>query len=424
MTATHRRIRVGYVLKMFPRFSETFVLNEILELERQGLEIEIFSILPPTEGRYHPRLSELRSGIHYVPASGHADFWNGLRKNVASIERRKNGYGKALWHALGSPTEADLKNFMRASFIAEASLGLQLDHLHAHFADAPAQVAMYASMMTGIPYSFTAHAKDIYHRDVNWELQRDVAMGSAFLVTVSAANRDYLRQNLPKAAWPKIVRLYNGVNLDVFVPPKVPRKNNVVLSVGRLVEKKGFRYLIQAVGVLQGKGLRVDCRIIGDGEEKAALGSLISELNLGRAVRLLGGLPQDRVLKHMQEAAVLVLPAVVADDGNRDALPTVLLEALAAGLPVISTDVVGIPEILDKGRCGLLVTQKDPEALAEAMAAALGDAKLRRRLSRLGRDKAERAFDIRRNVSRLRRFLVLSGRKAKGRHSLKPWKTA
>jgi glycosyltransferase involved in cell wall biosynthesis len=424
MTATSRGIRVGYVLKMFPRFSETFVLNEVLELERQGLEVEIFSILPPTEGRFHPRLSKLCAGIRYLPASGYLDFWNSLRRNRASLEGRRKGYGRALWHALGSPTEAGLKNFMRASFIAETSLDLQLHHLHAHFADTPAQVTMYASMMTGIHYSFTAHAKDIYHQDVNWDLLRDVATNSAFLVTVSEANRGYLERKLPGPAWPKIVRLYNGINLDVFVPPKAKRAENVVLSVGRLVEKKGFRYLIEAVGVLKNRGLNVDCRIIGEGEDKTALRSLISGLKLGRSVTLLGGLPQDRVLEHMQEAAVFVLPAVIAGDGNRDALPTVLLEALATGLPVISTDVVGIPEVLDKGKCGLLVAQRDTEALAEGMAMALRNAKLRRRLARLGRDKVEKAFDIRRNVSRLHRLLVLSARKAKRAHSVKRGRNA
>ncbi|MEW5901669.1 MAG: glycosyltransferase, partial [Acidobacteriota bacterium] len=413
-----------YVVKMFPRFSETFILNEILELERQGLEVEIFSILPPTEGRFHPRLAKLRAGIRYLPTSGYLEFWNSLRQTRARLQHRKRAYGQALWHALGLPTEAGLKYFMRASFIAESSLDLQLNHLHAHFADEPALVAMYASIMTGIPYSFTAHAKDIYHQDVHWSLLRDIAMNSAFLVTVSRANRDYLRKNLPPSAWAKIICLYNGVNLDVFLPPKARRKDNVALSVGRLVEKKGFRYLIEAIGILKRQGFNVDCRIIGDGEEKNALRSLISQLNLGQTVKLLGGLPQDGVLKHMQEAAVFVLPAVIAEDGNRDALPTVLLEALATGLPVISTDVVGIPEILDHGNCGLMVTQRDPEALAQAMVAALRDSRLRQSLSRAGRAKVEKDFDIRRNVFRLRRLLTSSVRKARGRLSLEPWRAA
>jgi glycosyltransferase involved in cell wall biosynthesis len=413
MIAKAKGIRIGYVLKMFPRFSETFVLNEILELERQGLEVEIFSIRPPTEGRFHPQLSKLRAGIRYLPSPSYPDFWSRLRRILARVQQHRKGYGQALWHALACPTDAGLKYFMRAAYIAETSLDLGLNHLHAHFADEPALVTMYASMMTGIPYSFTAHAKDIYHKDVHLGLLRDIAMNSAFLVTVSRSNRDHLRKNLPRASWPKIVRLYNGVNLDIFLPPKAPRKDAVVLSVGRLVEKKGFRYLIEAVGILQRQGFRLDCRIIGDGEEKGALKSLISQLNLGRAVRLLGGLPQDAVLKNMEEAAIFVLPAIIADDGNRDALPTVLLEAMATGLPVISTDVVGIPEILDKGKCGLIVAQKDSEALAKAMAGLLRHPRQRRRLSRLGREKVEKDFDIRRNVLRLHRRLVSSARNHK-----------
>jgi len=412
MTAPSRRVRIGYVLKMFPRFSETFVLNEILELERQGLDVEIFSILPPSEGRFHPRLSKLQARIRYLPTPGYPEFWKILRKSRAMLEKHKKGYGRALWHALTSPTETGLKNVMRASLIAETSLDLRLNHLHAHFADTPAQVTMYASMMTGIPYSVTAHAKDIYHQDADWGLLRDIALNSAFLVTVSEANRDYLRRKLPPTVRDKIVRLYNGINLEVFLPAMGKRKGNVVLSVGRLVEKKGFRYLIESIGLLRRQGLKVDCRIIGDGEDHDALRSLVSKLNLARSVRLLGGMPQDRVLKQMQEATVFVLPAVIADDGNRDSLPTVLLEAMATGLPVISTDVAGIPEILDRGECGLLVTQKDPDALAGAIAAAIRDEKLRRRLARLGRDKVRRTFDIRRNVRRLRLLLSASARRA------------
>ncbi len=414
MTQKAKGIRIGYVLKMFPRFSETFVLNEILELERQGLEVEIFSIRPPTEGRFHPHLSKLRAGIRYLPSPGYSDFWSHLRQIRARVQEHRKGYGRALRHALACPTDSGLKYFMRAAFIAETALDLQLHHLHAHFADEPALVTMYASMMTGIPYSFTAHAKDIYHKDVHWRLLRDIAMNSAFLVTVSRSNRDYLRKNLPPACRPKIVRLYNGVNLDIFLPPKSPRSDAVVLSVGRLVEKKGFRYLIEAIDILQRQGVKLDCRIIGDGEEKIALKSLILKLNLGRTVKLLGGLPQDVVLRSMQEAAVFVLPAIIADDGNRDALPTVLLEAMATGLPVISTDVVGIPEILDKGKCGLIVAQKDSEGLAKAMAGLLRHPRQRRRLSRRGREKAERDFDIRRNVFRLRRLLASSARNYKG----------
>jgi colanic acid/amylovoran biosynthesis glycosyltransferase len=418
MTKRAKGIRIGYVLKMFPRFSETFVLNEILELERQGLEVEIFSILPPTEGRFHPHLSKLRAGIRYLSSSGYHDFWNHLRQIRAGVQQYRKGYGRALWHALACPTDAGLRYFMRASQIAEASLDLQLSHLHAHFADEPAQVTMYASMMTGIPYSFTAHAKDIYHKDVHWGLLRDIAMNSAFLVTVSRCNQDYLRNKLPPVSRPKIIRLYNGVNLDMFLPPKARRKDIAVLAVGRLVEKKGFRYLIEAIGILQRQGFRMDCQIIGEGDEKNALKSLISQLNLGHTVRLLGGLPQDAVLRSMQEASIFVLPAVIADDGNRDALPTVLLEAMATGLPVVSTDVVGIPEILDRGKCGLMVAQKDPGALAEAIAGLLRNPGLRRRLSRRGREKVEKDFDIRRNVFRLRRLLASSARKFKGSWSL------
>lgn len=400
------KMRVGYILKMFPRFSETFIMNEILELERRGVDITVFSVLPPTDGRFHSQISGLRAKVIYLPPHSYSEFWRNLRSSLDWLKKRKKGYSRALWHALECSTDSALKYFIRAGFIAEWTRKLRLNHLHSHFASSPTHIAMYTSMMTNIPYSFIAHAKDIYHHSVDWKLFRDLVKHASFTVTVSDANKNYISNRIGNLYSDKIHRLYNGLDLKHFNMNSTGRPENRILAVGRLVEKKGFSHLIKAMRILHNRGRKLECRIIGDGEERASLESQISENNLKRTVKLEGALPLDEVLARMKKATVLVLPAVIAKDGNRDALPTVLLEAMAVGLPVISTDVVGIPEVLNNGGCGLLIEQKNPAALAGAIETLLDDKILRSRLARAGRRKVEKDFNITKNVRRLHKLMA------------------
>ncbi|MBM3285696.1 MAG: glycosyltransferase family 4 protein, partial [Candidatus Aminicenantes bacterium] len=192
MMKTSQKLRVGYILKMFPRFSETFILNEILELERRGVEVAIFSLIPPTDGRFHSRMSELQAKIHYLPSLSYSEFWARLRQSPDLVKKQKRGYARALWHALECSKNSAMKYFIRAGIIADWCREMRLDHIHSHFASSPAHVAMYVSMMTGIPFSFIAHAKDIYTNDVDWRLFRELVKRSSFTVTVSDSNRDFI----------------------------------------------------------------------------------------------------------------------------------------------------------------------------------------------------------------------------------------
>jgi colanic acid/amylovoran biosynthesis glycosyltransferase len=396
---------VGYVLKRFPRLSETFILNEVLELERQGQRVEIFSLMRPEGGIQHRQLAEVRARVTYLPE----------KIALRDLAVREAEHAERLFQErlLGEVIDAGtglgpLPRWMQAAAIAMLARSRGIRHLHAHFASDAATVAMLAGRMTRIPFSFTAHAKDIFDESVDLELLKEKIREARFVVTVSEYNRRYLTSLMRDARdAEKIVRLYNGIDLEQFHPEaSVPREPDLVLAVGRLVEKKGFIHLVRAWGRLRDRGCAYRCVLVGDGPERKSLAREIEALGLEEQFHLAGAMPQEQLLQLLRRAALFVLPCVVSASGDRDALPTVLLEALAVGLPAISSELVGIPEIVDHGVSGLLVPPGDATALAEAIEQVMADAELRERLGRAGPIKAQAAFDLCRNVRALRRLLA------------------
>jgi glycosyltransferase involved in cell wall biosynthesis len=390
---------VAYILKMYPRFSETFVLSEILELERQGVPLHVFSLKRPDDGVFHADVARVRARVTYLPesivfaprvfAEAHRDVY---RKNP----RR---YRTALRLALARHRAASLKRFLQAGYIAQLAGRLGIAHVHAHFASAPAAVAQHLHRLTGIPYSFTAHAKDIYIDTVDkGELARKLRAAS-FAITVSDYNRRHLEQLIGDG---RIVRIYNGLDLRLFSPNGQRDDPPLVLAVGRLIEKKGFADLIDACALLRDEGCRFRCRIVGKGALGAELRYRIVELGLDRVVELTGPLPRERLLELYPRASVVVAPCVVGPDGNRDGLPTVLVEAMALSVPVVATGVTGIPELVEHGQTGLLVPEHDPAALAAAILRLLTERDTGEALARAGRAHVEREFELTANVSRLR----------------------
>lgn len=386
---------IGYVLKRYPRFSETFVVNEILAHEAAGQPIEIFALHPVIETHFQDILGRVQAPVTQVPHSTHSSetLWQHLRMAGAALP--------GAWAALAAMEDVTARDVAQAIQIALACQARGIRHLHAHFGTVATTVARLAAALAGIGYSFTAHAKDIYcDYDESQDLERKLR-DAARAVTVSDFNLDYLRDSYGPAAR-RLVRIYNGIDLDRFAwaPPRAAGGD--ILAVGRLVEKKGFPILIEAVRLLRAAGRDTRCRIIGGGEEQANLAAQIAASELGGAVALLGPRPQGEVIRLIREAAVLACPCVVGHDGNRDGLPTVLLEAMALGTPCVATDVTGIPELVQDGKTGLCVPEGDPEALAAALARMLDDQDLRQRVSRAGRDLIEREFDITVSAARLR----------------------
>ncbi|MEW6637188.1 MAG: glycosyltransferase family 4 protein, partial [Actinomycetota bacterium] len=244
-------------------------------------------------------------------------------------------------------------------------------------------------------------AKDIFHESVNdGDLKRKLADAAA-AITVSDYNARHLRETFGPAAG-RLRRVYNGLDLERFTYRSPRERPPLVAAVGRLVEKKGFTHLVEACGLLAEAGCRLRCRIIGAGPLEGGLRSQIADLGLEDRVELLGPRPQRETIRHVREAAAFAAPCVVGSDGNRDGLPTVLLEAMALGTPCVSTDVTGIPEVVRHEETGLMVPQHDPEALATALERLLDDARLRVSLAQRARALIEAEFDVRRNAARLR----------------------
>lgn len=388
---------VAYVLKMFPRFSETFVLNEVLELERQRLALRIFSLKEPDDGVVHGDVARVRAPVIHVGLRGRA--WAAARAHARVLRRSRRRYAHALRPALSRRRLASVKHFLKAGVIADDVQREGVRHVHAHFASSAASVALHVHRLTGVPYSLTAHAKDIYRDGLDADHLRTKLAEARFTVTVS----DYNRRHLAALGAVDAVRVYNGLDLARFAPDGHSRDEPpLVLAVGRLVEKKGFDVLVRACALLRDDGVPFRCRIVGKGELRDDLRALISRLSLADHVELAGPLPREALLGLYPRAAVVAAPCVVGRDGNRDGLPTVLVEAMALGVPVVATPVTGIPELVLDGQTGLLVPERDAAALARAIGHVLRDPDTARRLAEAGRARVERDFDLRANVARLR----------------------
>ena len=390
--------RIGYVLKMYPRFSETFIVSELLGREARGADIEVFSLRPPVDPRFHSALADVRAPVTYVPrARKTEELWNVLRQAEPELP--------LLHRALPELLAADASDAGQALELAVLVVRRGITHLHAHFASLATTVARLASLLTGVPYSFTAHAKDIFHSSVDpRDLARKIA-DAHHVVTISDYNERYLRSTYPDAvARTRLHRIYNGLDLDAFrfTAPSAQETGEVdVVAVGRLVEKKGFDVLVDAIAHLRDAGRPVRTRIVGGGEKEAELRAQVARLGLEDLVELTGPLPQHEVRAQVDSATVFAAPCVVGSDGNADGLPTVLLEAMALGTPCVSTDVTGITEAIRHEETGLEVAQHDPVGLAAAVVRLLDDHALRTRLARAARDLVEREFDTRRQVAAL-----------------------
>jgi colanic acid/amylovoran biosynthesis glycosyltransferase len=396
------RRRIGYVLKMYPRFSETFVVNEILALEDSGEQIDIFSLRLPVDGRFHESLAEVRAPVTYLPNQVKAqELWDLLRQGLGVLP--------SLSVHVPDVLALPVSDAAAAVQLAMAVRRLGITHLHAHFGSIATDVARVAAGLAGVGYSFTAHAKDIFHCNVGLEdLHRKIADASV-VVTVSDYNLRHLQRTFGPGA-DKVVRIYNGLDLRRFEYSAPADRPPVVVGVGRLVPKKGFTHLVDAVAMLVHEGRDVRLDLVGTGEEEQSLRAQVDALGVHRHVRLLGALSQPRVRSAVRQAAALAAPCVVATDGNRDGLPTVLLEGMALGTPCVATPVTGIPEAVRPEHTGLLTPPGDPAALAKALARLLDDADLRVRLATNARVLVESEFDVRQTSERLRDVLVSASR--------------
>ncbi|HEY9291677.1 MAG TPA: glycosyltransferase family 4 protein [Microlunatus sp.] len=393
----HPEPRIGYLMKMYPRFSETFILTELLALEAQGWDLEIFSLRTPNDGRFHPDLARVKAPVRYLQPGGvtAAHLMQALADYLAD-------FGQIDQDQLSRLVQLPAREAAQALDLARAVRADGITHLHAHFGSVATTVARQAAVLSGIGYSFTAHAKDIFHQEVDTaELGTKIADARA-VITVSDYNLRYLADRFPEVAG-SIRRVYNGIDLDRFrYRSQADRTERpMIAAVGRLVEKKGFDDLISAARVLVDRGQDFRLGIAGAGPLDDQLQTQITELGLDGQVSLIGPLPQDQVREFVASATVFAAPCRVGGDGNRDGLPTVLLEAMAVGTPCISTPVTGIPEAIEHRRTGLLVPEGDVAALADALGELLGDAGMRAGLAAAAREQIEQEFDAVRQAAKV-----------------------
>ncbi len=395
---------IAYISQQFPSLTMTFVYREVLALRRRGLTIRPISVWRPPEGTVSEEARELIVETFYIfPLPWLELLFNHLRYLFTRPGRYLRTLGQLTLfnrEPLGHRLRL-LAQFVYAVQAAAEVERCRARHIHADFALNATTVAMVASQLTGRPFSFTAHAADIF---VDPILLREKIAASSFVVTISEYNRRHLiRVAGDNGVAGKIHVIHCGLDMEQFAPARerTPNAIPMLLTVGRLVEKKGLRYLVKACHILDEQGYEFECLIVGRGPEEKVLHELIQRYGLNKQVRLLGAMPQERVRELLQQADVFVLPCVVANDGDQDGIPVVLMEAMAMGVPVVSTFLSGIPELVESGVNGLLVSPREETALARAIAVLLQDAEKRARMGAAGRRKVLGEFNIERSAARL-----------------------
>lgn len=413
---------IGYMLKRYPRLSETFILNEMRALERLGTRLHIFSLLRPEETLAHPAVTEIQAPVTYLPELSLGGVAALIRGHALMARLHPLRYGHAValawWWALRSRHPVSVaKQFARAGYMAKACRAQGIKHLHAHFANAPATVARLVSILCAIPYSFSTHAKDLYLTPQ--KVMRRRIKSASFVLTCTRHNLEYMQSFIPASERAKIHLVYHGIDLSAFPNEATPKGAHgptlpyapvvlsapLILAVGRLVPKKGLNDLISACALLRARGVPFRCAIVGEGPLRQALETQIREAALEGAVSLLGAMAHDRLLALYGTAQLFALSPRIMEDGDRDGIPNVLAEAMAAGLPVVSTRVSGIPELVDHGETGLLVGPTDPDALADAIEHLLSHPTEGQRLGAAARRKMEASFECWETAKAVQRLL-------------------
>jgi glycosyltransferase involved in cell wall biosynthesis len=398
--------KIAYILDCFPVFSETFILREILELKRIGFRVLVMARTNTKESKLygtvvHSEAEKMIKDVYYFPASGF---------EISRLQKAR----VHLYFLLVSPTRylktllfsyrVDQRTFwyfkesvIHAMKLKEAGV----DHIHAHYALDSCKFAMLISMLTGIPYSFTIHAHDIFLPELS-DLMVEKFNNAKFVVSISEYNKNFVLDKYPAINPDKIRLIHCGVNPAMYVPHGGMNKHPTIVSVGRLEELKGFIYLIQACKILkEERGIDFICEIVGSGRQRQELEELINKSELTDQVRLLGAMVQADVSTVLNGADLFVLSCTIEKSGMRDGIPVALMEAMAMEIPAVSTNVSGVPELVKSG-AGLLVEPKEVDQLALAIEKILLlDEQERKEMGKMGRALVENEFNLEKEVRKL-----------------------
>src|SRR6266581_3239893 len=384
----------AYLFERFPSFGQTFCYREVAELDRQGVASPIFSIRNPKDEppqEWDPRIVKR---VHYLPEE--KELLDDVRS--ASKKRKLTPEIVAALDDWGRRT--DFLRLYQAVYVGLRLHELGARHVHAHFAGMAARTAFWIHRFFPMTFSFTAHANDIFaprHFEIGLDKLVDAAR---VIVTETDYAARFLRERFPQRA-DSVHRIYNGLDLAEFERANFSSTPPLIIAVGRLIAKKGFAELIRACVLLTERGKLFRCEIIGEGPLENELQAQIAQLNLQNRFVLSGAKPQREVRQHLAAASVFVLPSVLDPEGGMDNLPTVIMEAMATGLPVVSTGIGGIPEMVIDNETGFLVSPGDATALADAIDKLISDAVLAQKMGRVGYERAQKLFSIERNVREL-----------------------
>ncbi|MDB5407065.1 MAG: glycosyltransferase family 4 protein [Rhodospirillales bacterium] len=394
---------IAFVLKGYPRLSETFIAQEILALERSGLDIVIVSLRHPTDRHIHPVHREIRAPVLYLPEYLYQEPLRVLRGWWAA--RRLPGYAAArrIWlrDLRRDPTPNRVRRFGQALVLAR-ELAPAVAQLHAHFLHTPASVTRYAALLRGLPWTGSAHAKDIWTTP-EWE-KREKLADCRWLVTCTATGAEHLAALAPRG---RVSLLYHGLDFARFPPPP-PRDASGpvrILSVGRAVAKKGYDDLLAALAALPRE---LDWRFthIGGGALLDGLRRAAEAFGIADRIEWRGAQPQEAVLAAYREADLFVLASRIAADGDRDGLPNVLMEAQSQGVACVATTTPGIGELIEDGVTGLLTPPDAPAAIARSIACLIRDPALRRRLAAAGEQRVRARFAMQDGIAELAQKLA------------------
>ena len=398
---------VAHLMSRFPMVSETFILNEILGLERLGLRVEVFPLKRQHDAVAHPEAETLVARAHYPPLGPAL-----LAAQLHWLRRRPRAYARAWARALLGNLRSPrfllraLVIVPEAAWFAREMERLEVRRVHAHYATHPALAAYVVHLLTGLPYSITAHAHDIY---VERTMLAEKVGAADFVVAISEFNRALLARLYGEGVRSRTHVVRTGADLSVFSPPGRREHGTgpwTVLCVASLQDYKGHPYLIDACARLLEDGLDVTCVCVGEGEDRPALEEQIRLRGVQDRVILAGAQPRQRVAELLATADAFVLPSVITSSGKMEGVPVALMEALAMETPVVATDISGVSEIVEDGVTGCLVPERDPEALAAALRRLHDDPAWGAQLARAGRERVLREFDLDANVSRLHALLT------------------
>jgi glycosyltransferase involved in cell wall biosynthesis len=397
--------RLIFILKGYPRLSETFIAQEIRALEQRAFAIDIVSLRFPTDKHMHPVQREIAARVSYLPEYLYQEPLRVLRSWLKASLRRGywRAFGQWIKDLLRDPTPNRARRFGQACVMV-AELPKDATQLHAHFLHTPASATYYAHLITGMRWSCSAHAKDIW-TSPDWDKREKLATLD-WLVTCTRDGHDHLREIALPADKDKIHLVYHGLDFARF--PEPPRRTRDlkaplrILSVGRAVPKKGYADLLQALALLPKEA---DWRFhhIGGGPLLDDLKSLAETLQIAKLITWQGSAPQEQVLDAYRAADIFVLASCIAGDGDRDGLPNVLMEAQSQRLAVVATNLAGIAELVVPGETGLLVPPAAPENLSGALLRLMRDTALRERLAEAGFQRVRREFSLERGIDDLER---------------------